>query len=150
MIVFSDPIDPGINEFWFINCSVYKCQFWTEVAPYICIIFVPNTYWPISWSKWSWWNKCSIHDFNVNNLILFFVEIWISSPSRYHEFTMVIIYTNIFIFKLNCVSFFILVYTRFFICFQNFHVKIITTTSLCEVLSIFVSSTIAVDKNYKF
>ena len=111
------------NIFWSMNWSMYRCWFWMEAATSKWKSCMSNTFWPINWPKWYRCTKCSIHDFNVIHLNFIMIEIWISSSPKYHELTMVVIYTVICIWKLSCVSFILLNYTIFSIYFKILHVE---------------------------
>ena len=91
-------------KFWLLNSNLWtgSCIVFSllmEVAPSTCICVMDNTFWPNYWSKLSWWTKYCIHNFNVTNLNLFKIEIWIPSPSRYQylmwpSYILLAIYKN--------------------------------------------------------
>ena len=45
------------------------------------------------WSKCSWWTICRIRNFNITNLNLFIIKIWISSLPWDQKYIKIIIYT---------------------------------------------------------
>ena len=118
----------------FINWSMYWCWFWTDVAPSACIFVTTDTFWPNYLFKWYLWTKCSIHIYNVTNLNLIMIEIRISSPLRYHESTIIIIYNVFCIWKIKVVSIIIPNNTCVLIFIKLFHVKNIRCLNKCRQL----------------
>ena len=73
-----------------IFCLIGLRVLWPGILYRLIQILI--NFWPNSLSKWSWWTICRFHKYNITHLTLSIFELIISSPPRYHESSIMVLY----------------------------------------------------------